>query len=379
MLHVIFAEGLARPGRLAEFTDGLERLASIVERFPPERVAARTGLPPEAIRALARDFAAAPTAVCYGRVGISTQEFGGLASWLVERAQRRHRQPRPAGRRDVHHAGRRRGRAQRAARVDRAASAGGRSRVRGLPEFGGRAAGGRAGRGDRHPGRRPDPRRSSPSPATRCSPTPNGRRLDRALAGLDFMVSIDLYRNETTRHAHLILPPSFGLERDHYDLVFNALAVRNVARYANARGAAARPGVRDDWRGAARPRAGAAAHGGGARARRTSGLTLRGWPARSARGASSASCACGPRRTSRSRRWSASPHGRRPRSARAAAAGAPLHPRPAHPAGAPSCSSPTSPGSRPIGSRRRRGRACCSSAGARCAATTPGCTTARGS
>jgi anaerobic selenocysteine-containing dehydrogenase len=61
---------------------------------------------------------------------------------------------------------------------------------------------------------------------------PNGARLDRALAGLDYMVSIDIYRNETTRHANLILPPVFGLEQDHYDLVFHALAVRNTARYS---------------------------------------------------------------------------------------------------------------------------------------------------
>ncbi len=64
--------------------------------------------------------------------------------------------------------------------------------------------------------------------------TPNGVRLDRALSGLDFMVSIDLYLNETTRHAHLILPPTGPLEHDHYDLVFNALAVRNVSRYSPA-------------------------------------------------------------------------------------------------------------------------------------------------
>ena len=62
--------------------------------------------------------------------------------------------------------------------------------------------------------------------------TPNGARLDRALAALDFMVAIDLYLNETTRHAHLILPPTFALEREHYDLVFHALAVRNTAKYS---------------------------------------------------------------------------------------------------------------------------------------------------
>ncbi len=62
--------------------------------------------------------------------------------------------------------------------------------------------------------------------------TPNGRQLDKALAGLDFMVSIDFYLNETTRHAHLILPPTAALEHDHYDIVFHLLAIRNTTRYS---------------------------------------------------------------------------------------------------------------------------------------------------
>ena len=60
--------------------------------------------------------------------------------------------------------------------------------------------------------------------------TPNGRKLDQALAGLEFMVSIDPYINETTRHAHIILPPSSSLERAHYDVVFHLLAVRNTTK-----------------------------------------------------------------------------------------------------------------------------------------------------
>jgi anaerobic selenocysteine-containing dehydrogenase len=62
------------------------------------------------------------------------------------------------------------------------------------------------------------------------SSTPNGRRLDRALAGLEFMAAIDIYVNETTRHAHVILPPASMLCHDNYDVIFNSFAVRNVAR-----------------------------------------------------------------------------------------------------------------------------------------------------
>ncbi len=76
--------------------------------------------------------------------------------------------------------------------------------------------------------------------------TPNGTNLEKALGTLDFMVSIDFYLNETTRHAHLILPPTAALEHDHYDLVFNLLAVRNVAKYS-PKVFAAGEGARDDW------------------------------------------------------------------------------------------------------------------------------------
>ena len=62
--------------------------------------------------------------------------------------------------------------------------------------------------------------------------TPNGRQLDRAFAGLEFMASIDFYINETTRHANIILPPTSALEHDHYDLAFHLLAIRNTAKYS---------------------------------------------------------------------------------------------------------------------------------------------------
>src|SRR4029077_9793172 len=105
-----------------------------------------------------------------------------------------------------------------------------KSRVRGLPEFGGELPVATLAEEIETPG--PGQIRALITHAGNpVLSTPNGARLSRALGGLDFMVSIDIYRNETTRHAHLILPTSFGLERDHYDLAFYALAVRNVPRY----------------------------------------------------------------------------------------------------------------------------------------------------
>jgi anaerobic selenocysteine-containing dehydrogenase len=64
--------------------------------------------------------------------------------------------------------------------------------------------------------------------------TPNAGRLDAALAGLDFMVSLDIYRNETTRHADFILPTTSVLERPMYDMAFLHNAVRNQVKWSPA-------------------------------------------------------------------------------------------------------------------------------------------------
>jgi anaerobic selenocysteine-containing dehydrogenase len=271
MLQVIFAEGLARPGRLAGFTTGLGQMREIAERYPPERVSARAGVSPDGIRSLAREFASSPTAVCYGRVGISTQAFGGIASWLVNALNvvtGNLDQPggamftTPAA--DV---------VALNARLGRLGSFGRfRSRVRGLPEFGGELPAATLAEEIDTPGEGRI-RGLVTFAGNPVLSTPNGGRLDRALAGLDFQLSIDLYRNETTRHAHLILPPSFGLERDHYDLVFNTVAVRNVARYVKA-AVEPPPGVRDDWDILLGLALALRARGGGGR-RRNLGATLR--------------------------------------------------------------------------------------------------------
>ncbi|MBS1109500.1 MAG: dehydrogenase, partial [Anaeromyxobacteraceae bacterium] len=271
ILHVLFAERLDRPGRLADFTDGLDRLREIAARHAPERVAARAGVAPEAIRSLAREFAASPTAVCYGRVGISTQEFGGIASWLVNALNLvTGNLDRAGGAMFTTPA------ADVVALNARLGSLGSfgrfRSRVRGLPEFGGELPVATLAEEIETPG---DGRirgliTFAGNPVLSA---PNGRRLDRALAGLEFQVAIDLYRNETTRHAHLILPPTFGLERDHYDLVFNGVAVRNVARYVKAV-VTPPPGVRDDWDILLGLAFALRARGGGGR-RRNLGTTLR--------------------------------------------------------------------------------------------------------
>jgi anaerobic selenocysteine-containing dehydrogenase len=120
-----------------------------------------------------------------------------------------------------------------------------KSRVRGLPEFGGELPVATLAEDIDTPG---DGRIRAliTSAGNPVLSTPDGARLDRALASLDFMVSIDFYLNETTRHASLILPPVFALERDHYDVVFRAFGVRNTAKYSPA--VVGRPAMgKTDW------------------------------------------------------------------------------------------------------------------------------------
>ena len=223
LLQVIFAEGLDAPGRLAGFTDGLEAVRELAEEFPPERTAGITGVPAATVRDLARDFCAADGAVCYGRMGVSTQEFGGLCQWLVNVVNMVTGNldrpggamfPRPAV--DIVAQKKRGGSFRRW-----------QSHVRGLPEFGGELPVASLAE-DMEAGAIRALVTSAGNPVLS---TPEGDRLGRALAEAEHVVCIDFYVNETTRHADVILPPTAALEHDHYDLAFHALAIRNTARY----------------------------------------------------------------------------------------------------------------------------------------------------
>lgn len=230
LLNVIFAERRERPGRLADVYEGLAELREIAARFAPERIAEHSGIDAATLRSLARAFSDAPRAVAYGRVGLSTQAFGGLCQWLVNALNAVTGNldepggamwPMPAydlmlgeKRGDVHQ-----GRWH--------------SRVRKYPEFNGELPVATlldeietTGVGQ--------VRALVTVAGNPVLSTPNGAQLARALARLDFVVAIDPYINETTRHAHVILPPATGLETDHYDVVFHHFAVRNTARINRA-------------------------------------------------------------------------------------------------------------------------------------------------
>lgn len=230
LLHVIFGEKLSRPGRLEPITDGLDELRRLATRFSPERVAPAIGMEANAIRTIARDFAGAERAVAYGRVGVSMQEFGGVATWLITAlnlacgrvdAEGGAMFTRAAV--DLMHADQKTSRTPRFGRW--------KSRVRGLPEFAGELPVAALAEEIETPGKG-QVRALVTHGGNPVLSTPNGGRLDRALAGLEFFVAIDFYINETTRHAHLILPPTSPLEREHYDLVFHTLAVRDTAKWS---------------------------------------------------------------------------------------------------------------------------------------------------
>ena len=230
MLQVIFAEQLVAKGALDSIVDGVEDVRELSLPFTPEVTAKSTGLSPETVRGLARDFARASSAVCYGRMGVSTQQFGAVCQWLIQLLNILTGNldrvggamfTRPAF--DI---------------LDLAAGFGQRgsfnkrqTRVRGLPEFGSEFPVSALAEEILTPGKG-QIRALVTSAGNPVISTPNGRQLERALAQLDFMVSVDFYLNETTRHAHLILPPTSGLERDHFDLIFNVLAVRNTVKYS---------------------------------------------------------------------------------------------------------------------------------------------------
>jgi len=231
MLQVLFAEGSTRLGKVAAFTDGVSELEAVARRFPPERVAARTGLSADTIRRLARELAMTERAAVYGRIGVSTQAYGTLAAWCVFALNivTGHLDvpggvmfPTPAI--DALRLGRFYPPARYATRM---------SRVRGLPDFAGELPVATLAEEIETPG--PGQIRALVTIAGNPAlSVPNGRRMQRALASLDTFIAIDPYLNETTRHADLILPPTSPLERPHYDLALYHFAVRNTARYTPA-------------------------------------------------------------------------------------------------------------------------------------------------
>src|ERR687898_1336262 len=229
LVHVLFAEDLVRPLELA---DGVAEVEALAQPFTPEAVAPVTGLPRGGNRPIARELAAAPAAAVYGRIGTTTQEFGTLASWLVDVLNvLTGNLDRPGGAMfPLAAAGQRnatgqpgRGRETKLGRW--------RSRVRGLPESLGELPVAALAEEIDTPGEG-QVRALITLAGNPARSTPNSGRMERALASLDLYVAVDIYVNESTRHADVILPAPSPLQRSHYDLALYQLAIRNVANYS---------------------------------------------------------------------------------------------------------------------------------------------------
>lgn len=240
LAHTLLTEKLADPGPLAEHLEGLDELAAALTDFTPDAVAAACDVDADTITALARELAAAPTAAVYGRIGSCTVEHGTLASWLVDVLNiLTGNLDRPGGALFPLSA---------TARAPRPAEPGTRKAVTGK----GFALGRWSSRVSGHPEAKgelpiaalaeeidtPGDDRIRALLVIAANPVlsaPDGDRLDAALTdGLDFMVSVDPYLNETSRHADVVLPPPPPSQSAHFDFAFNGFAVHNQVRYTRA-------------------------------------------------------------------------------------------------------------------------------------------------
>ena len=231
MLNEIYQQGFANTtssNRAAALATEIDRITTFAQDYSAESVAGITGISAIEIKRLVKEYCEAESAVMYGRMGVSVQEFGLLSQYLImvmNIVTGRLDEvgglmfPDPA--------------------VDLVNNTGPGylakrfSRVKKLPDFNGdypvvAMADEMLVEGE---GQLKGFINVAGNPVIS---TPNGDKLDKALSQLEFMVSIDYFINETSRHANIILPPVSPLERDHYDLTFNGFAVHNVAKYSPA-------------------------------------------------------------------------------------------------------------------------------------------------
>ena len=233
MVTVLATEGLVSVSpRLAEHLRGVEAVIAACARFTPESVAEATGLDAADIRTVAREMATAPTATIYGRIGTNTVEFGTTTAWLIdvvniltgnfdEVGGAMFPLPVAGGANTRGEGGKGSG-----FRTGR-----GHTRVRGLPEAMGEYPVGALAEEITTQGEG-QVRALVTVAGNPVLSTPNSHQLDAAFAELEFMVSVDVYLNETTKHAHVILPSPSPLQRGHYDLALLGFGIRSVANYS---------------------------------------------------------------------------------------------------------------------------------------------------
>lgn len=228
--HTLFDEDLIDPG---PHVDGVDTMRRVAAEWPPERVSAVTGIGEDRIRLLARELAGTRKSVVYGRIGLCNQEFGSLASWLVDviniltghfdvpggamfpkpAAWSITTQPLPGLEGGLPEFGR------------------WHTRVRGAKEVLGQAPVSCMAEEIATPGEGQLKALITVAGNPVLS-TPGGDKLDEALPMLEAMISVDLWLNETTRHADVILPGLSPLEQPHHDDLILLFAIRSIANYS---------------------------------------------------------------------------------------------------------------------------------------------------
>ena len=228
MVNQVLQDNLVKSSRALDLVDDIDAIRLMVKPFTAENIAPHTGMTADAIRQLTKEFAEAENAVCYGRMGVSVQEFGLLCQYMIMLLNIL------TGRLDEEG-----GLMFSSPAIEVVNTAGPgyfakrHTRVRGLPDFNGEfpAAALAEEMLEEGEGQIKGLFTVAGNPVLS---TPNGQQLEQALEKSEFMVCIDYYLNETTKHANIILPPVSPLEREHYDISFHNLAVHNTAKYSEA-------------------------------------------------------------------------------------------------------------------------------------------------
>jgi len=230
LIYVIFDENLDKKNQLEPHLKDWNKIKNLAKDYSPEKVATLVGISKNEIENLARNFAKAKTAVFYGRLGVSTQEFGGICQWLINvlniitgNFDKKGGSMFTLPAVDLIGMSKMTGKT---GSFDRR-----RSRVKNLPEYSGEYP--VATLADEILTEGEDQIKAMVTIAGNpVLSTPNGKQLAKAFEQLEFMVAFDIYINETTQYADIILPSTTGIETSHYDLVFHQLGVRNTAKYS---------------------------------------------------------------------------------------------------------------------------------------------------
>ncbi len=230
MINEIFVADLVNLDTLTDVVVGLDALRAAAGPFTADKAAKMTGIDADIIRDLARDFATSNTGAIYSRMGASTQAFGSLCQWATNALNI------ITGNFDAEG-----GAMFTTPALDYVAMTSRKGKVRSYPEKRSRVSGQPLYNGEFPISVMAEEMETPGEGQIRAMVTvagnpvltaPNGQRIDRAMEKLDFMMSIDIHINDTTRHADLILPATVALEEVVYDMVFHGFAVHNTAAYA---------------------------------------------------------------------------------------------------------------------------------------------------